>query len=79
MSPNLIIHGLNLGFSGPATGVIWALGPKVAKRVRNEFPGPLGPEGPKSPKTESKNGSKSTIFQTIWIFFNSVFDFFRIT
>ena len=32
--------------------------PKVAKRVRNEFPEPLGPRGPKKSKTES-NESKS--------------------
>ena len=38
----------------PLQGSFGPFGPKVAKRVRNEFPGPLGPGSPKSPKRSRK-------------------------
>ena len=47
--------------------VIGPFGPKVAKRVRNEFPGPLGPRPPKSQngvQKESKQLKNSRSFGT---------------
>ena len=43
--------------SAPATGLFGLFGPKVAKRVRNEFPGPLGPGDPKSPNQSRKEAN----------------------
>ena len=43
-----------LGFPGPATGVIWASGPKVGKRVGKWVPGASRPQRPKSRKRSRK-------------------------
>ena len=50
----------------PFTGVIWAFRPKVRKKSRKGFPGPLGPAGPQSQKT----------IENQWFFVHSIFDFF---
>ena len=42
---------LELRYRWPFTGVIWALRPKVRKKSRKGFPGPLGPGDPKSQQT----------------------------
>ena len=66
---------MELGFSGPATGLIWALRTQSGKKkVRNEFPGPLGPGAQKVQNGVKKSnqqlfnylGSFSTLSWTYW-------------
>ena len=52
---------LDLGFPGPATGVIWAL--RAQSWKKSPKMSSLGPLKVPGPKTESKKESKSTVFQ----------------
>ena len=54
-------------------GSFGPFGPKVAKRVRNEFQGLVGPRGPKSPKLSRKRvkiDHFSTILTLLWLRFD---------
>ena len=46
----------------------------VRRESRTEFSGPLGPRTPKVENGVEKE-SKSIVFQLLWLFFDSVFDF----
>ena len=60
----------NIAISLTIYRVIWAFRPKVGRKSRKGFSGPLG-QGPK----KSENNRKSTI-QKLFQVFNSVFDIF---
>ena len=76
--PLSLLEGPIIGILALLQGSIGPFGPKVAKRVRNEFAGPLSPSIPKTPK-RVKNKSESTVFHLFWLFFDSVLTFWTPT